>query len=86
MAPRLRVTGDDAKSAREFKDPPGKSTQTNPQKQLTYLTLRACQLHAVQCYEPCPGHGAHVQSRTSLFSLPLRGEVSTLYPVECGRE
>ena len=56
--------------ARELKDPPNKSTQTNPQKQLTYLNLRACQLHAVQCYEPRAGHGAHVQSRTSLFSLP----------------
>ena len=33
--------------ARELKGPAGQNTQTNPQKQLTYLTLRACQLHDV---------------------------------------
>ena len=60
-----------AKSARGRSQTPQR-TQKPTRKQAGYLHLRACQLHAAQYYEPRAGHGAHVQSRTSLFSLPAR--------------
>ena len=46
---------------------PGKQTSWRA----AHLSELARQLHAVQYFEPRAGHGAHVQSGTSLSSLPV---------------